>query len=59
MGCDARLYHSGMPPRKKPVRRKKAAPASVGLTAEETRLTEAPEIDRLAEQIDADGGAAN
>src|SRR5215471_3439989 len=46
-----------MPPRKKPVRRKKAAPASVGLTAEETRLTGSPDIDRLAEQIEADGGA--
>jgi ParB family transcriptional regulator, chromosome partitioning protein len=46
-----------MPPRKKPVRRKKAAPASVGLTADETRLTGAPEIDRLAEQVEADGGA--
>jgi ParB family chromosome partitioning protein len=45
-----------MPPRKKAVRRKKAAPASVGLTAAETRLTGEPDIDRLAEQIDADGG---
>ncbi|MGH9142955.1 MAG: ParB N-terminal domain-containing protein, partial [Vicinamibacterales bacterium] len=46
-----------MPPRKKPVRRKKVAPASVGLTVAETRQTGGPEIDRLAEQIEADGGA--
>jgi ParB family chromosome partitioning protein len=45
-----------MPPRKKAVRRKKAAPASVGLTAAETRLTGQPDVDRLAEQIEADGG---
>jgi len=46
-----------MPPRKKPVRRKKATPASVGLTAAETRQTGGPEIDRLAAQVEADGGA--
>ncbi len=46
-----------MPPRKKAVRRKKAAPASIGLTVAETRQTGGPEIDRLAEQIEADGGA--
>jgi ParB family chromosome partitioning protein len=46
-----------MPPRKKAVRRKKAAPASVGLTAAQTRTADNPELDRLAEQVDADGGA--
>jgi ParB family chromosome partitioning protein len=45
-----------MPPRKKAVRRKKAAPASVGLTAAETRNVASPELDRLAGQVDADGG---
>jgi ParB family chromosome partitioning protein len=46
-----------MPPRKKPVRRKKAAPASVGLSAAETRQVTSGEIDALAAQVDADGGA--
>jgi ParB family chromosome partitioning protein len=46
-----------MPPRKKAVRRKKAAPASVGLTTAETRTVASPELDRLAAQVDADGGA--
>ena len=46
-----------MPPRKKPVRRKKTAPASVGLTAAETQRADGPEIDRLAAQVEADGGA--
>jgi len=46
-----------MPPRKKPVRRKKTAPASVGLTAAETQRADGLEIDRLAAQVDADGGA--
>jgi ParB family chromosome partitioning protein len=46
-----------MPPRKKAVRRKKAAPASVGLTAAETRNVASPALDRLAGQVDADGGA--
>ena len=46
-----------MPPRKKAVRRKKATPASVGLTAAETRQTAGPEIDRLAAQVEADEGA--
>ena len=35
-------YHAGMPPRKKPVRRKKVAPASVGLRPDQTRQTGAP-----------------
>ncbi len=47
----------GMPPRKKGARRKKAAPASVGLTAAETRAVASPELDRLAAQVDEDGGA--
>src|SRR5207248_3196225 len=46
-----------MPPRKKPVRRKKVAPASVGLTAAQTRNASGAEVDRLASQIEDDGGA--
>jgi len=46
-----------MPPRKKPVRRKKAAPASVGLTAAETQSTASADLDRLAAHVDEDGGA--
>ncbi len=46
-----------MPPRKKPIRRKKTVPASVGLTAAETQRADGPELDRLAVQVEADGGA--
>jgi len=46
-----------MPPRKKAVRRKKAAPASVGLSAAETRSVSNAELDRLAGQVESDGGA--
>jgi ParB family chromosome partitioning protein len=46
-----------MPPRKKAVRRKKAALASVGLTAAETRDAGGADRDRLAAQVEADGGA--
>jgi ParB family chromosome partitioning protein len=46
-----------MPPRKKAGRRKKAAPASVGLTAAETRSAASTTLDRLAEQVEEDGGA--
>ena len=46
-----------MPPRKKPVRRKKVAPASVGLTAAETQKGASPDLDRLAGQVEQDGGA--
>jgi ParB family chromosome partitioning protein len=46
-----------MPPRKKPVRRKKAAPASVGLSPAETGQVTSRELDALASQVDADGGA--
>jgi ParB family chromosome partitioning protein len=44
-----------MPPRKKPVRRKKVASASVGLAPGETRETDAT-TKSLASQIDDDGG---
>jgi ParB family chromosome partitioning protein len=46
-----------MPPRKKAVRRKKAAPASIGLTTAETRHAGGAELERLAEQVEGDGGA--
>src|SRR2546428_10336591 len=46
-----------MPPRKMPVRRKKAAPASIGLTAAETKTVRSAEVDRLSAQVEADGGA--
>src|SRR5437667_3526338 len=46
-----------MPPRKKATRRKKAAPASVGLTPAETGNAAGAGLDRLAEQVAADGGA--
>jgi ParB family chromosome partitioning protein len=46
-----------MPPRKKPVRRKKIAPASVGLSAPETATAHGAELDRLARQVEEDGGA--
>jgi ParB family chromosome partitioning protein len=46
-----------MAPRKKPVRRKKIAPASVGLSARETQAADGTELDRLAGQVEADGGA--
>ena len=46
-----------MPPRKKPVRRKKAAPASVGLTAAETKTVAAGTVQSLSSEVEADGGA--
>ena len=46
-----------MPPRKKPVRRKKIAPASVGLTAAETRTAAGADLDRIAQQVERDEGA--
>jgi ParB family chromosome partitioning protein len=46
-----------MPARKKAVRRKKAAAGSIGLTAVETGKTASSELDRLAAQVDGDGGA--
>ena len=45
-----------MPSKKKAVRRKKAAPASVGLTAAETASVSAPALDRLADEVERDGG---
>jgi ParB family chromosome partitioning protein len=50
-------YHRGMSPRKKPVRRRKVASASVGLTAAETKQAAGAEIDRLVGQVETDGGA--
>jgi ParB family chromosome partitioning protein len=47
-----------MPPRKKAVRRKKAAPASVGLTTREVQEPSSPELDRLAASVESDGGVA-
>jgi hypothetical protein len=44
-----------MPPRKKPLRRKKAA--SVGLTAVETKAAHGAALDRLTAQVEADGDA--
>ena len=46
-----------MPPRKPAVRRKKVTPASVGLTTAETREIGGAEVDRLAAQVEDDGGA--
>jgi len=45
-----------VPPRKKPVRRKKAAPASVGLTPSETAAAPA-DAESLQAAVTADGGA--
>jgi len=45
-----------MPPRKKPVRRKKVAAASVGLTPAETQHVSSADLDRLAAQIGEEGG---
>jgi ParB family chromosome partitioning protein len=45
-----------MPPRKKAVRRKKAAPASVGLTTAETRQVAGGAVDALTAQVERDGG---
>jgi ParB family chromosome partitioning protein len=46
-----------VPPRKKPVRRKKAAPASVGLTPAETAERQHGAADALAADVERDGGA--
>ena len=46
-----------MPPRKKPVRRKKVAAGSVGLTAAESAHVKDGALDALAAQVDASGGA--
>jgi len=46
-----------MPPRKKAVRRKKVAPASVGLTTAETKGVRPSDVQELSARVDADGGA--
>ena len=46
-----------MPTRKKPVRRKKAAPASVGLTAAEIKDVASEGVRELSAQVERDGGA--
>jgi ParB family transcriptional regulator, chromosome partitioning protein len=46
-----------MPTRKKPVRRKKAAPASVGLSAAEIKDVAAADVRELSAQVERDGGA--
>ena len=46
-----------MPPRKRPVRRKKATPASVGLTPGETQNPDEPALQTLTAAIERDGGA--
>jgi ParB family chromosome partitioning protein len=46
-----------MPPRKKPVRRKKAEPASVGLTTAEIKNVASEDTRQLAAQVERDGGA--
>jgi ParB family chromosome partitioning protein len=46
-----------VPPRKKPVRRKKAAPASVGLSPEETLSPDESALKSLTDAIERDGGA--
>jgi ParB family chromosome partitioning protein len=45
-----------MPPRKKPVRRKKVAAASTGLAASEIRTADDPALGALASHVEADGG---
>jgi len=46
-----------VPPRKKPVRRRKAAPASIGLSPSETLNPEEPALRALTAAIERDGGA--
>jgi ParB family chromosome partitioning protein len=46
-----------MPPRKKPVRRKKVASGSVGLSASDMQQVDATALDSLARQVERDGGA--
>jgi ParB family chromosome partitioning protein len=46
-----------MPPKKKAVRRKKVAAASVGLTTGEVVSASNPELDRVAASVERDGGA--
>lgn len=46
-----------MAPRKKPIRRKKVAASSVGLTPSETTQAANPVLDQLAAQVEQDDGA--
>jgi ParB family chromosome partitioning protein len=46
-----------MPPRKKPVRRKKVAPSTVGLTSKEVTGAHGPEVEALAARIADAGGS--
>jgi ParB family chromosome partitioning protein len=46
-----------VPSRKKPVRRKKAAPGSIGLSPAEVLDARDPSLDRLAGEVEKDGGA--
>jgi ParB family transcriptional regulator, chromosome partitioning protein len=46
-----------MPPRKKPVRRKKTEPASVGLTTAEIKNVASDDTRQLEAQVERDGGA--
>jgi ParB family chromosome partitioning protein len=46
-----------MPTRKKPVRRKKAAPASVGLEPSQIKKIDDDTVVELSKRVDADGGA--
>ena len=46
-----------MAKKKRAPRRKKAAPASVGLSTAEVRASDDPRLRELASQVDADGGA--
>jgi len=46
-----------VPARKKPVRRKKVQPGSVGLGPRESAEVSSPVLDRLAGEIEADGGS--
>jgi ParB family chromosome partitioning protein len=45
-----------MPPRKKPVRRKKTAPSSRGLTTAEVLEAKGEDLDRLSSAVERDGG---
>ena len=46
-----------MSPRKKPVRRKKVAPASVGLTAADVKNLDAGDVQDASARVERDGGA--
>jgi ParB family chromosome partitioning protein len=45
-----------MPPRKKPIRRKKVAPQTIGLTPQQTREVPAADLTRWSSDVEADGG---